>query len=581
MTLMSVPVWRSPRFFACSIGLSFLLVILTACEPEQSAPQVTAPSPATEITTEANTNTAIVPEINENTDTASDAAIPQSSLQISKLSPVPSDTLEIEEIEETNESKLDPSVSYLNQQSDPIEIEQNLSILKQDSFDADTDKGNLFKSLQPKIEDEQDEIDSAIEWIFNGNVDAPLQSEQTSPILSPSLTQDDITSMINDGFDYDSLENVFAIISKPEIDDNITLPIARFPPKKASFTRAAILLPLSGTYKSIGEELRQAVDMAVISLDRNQFEVIYIDTADAPAEAANAAIDANADIIIGPVFSNHTAVVAPIAAENQIPVLSFSNNSTVTRPGVWIMGQQPEQEMETVLSYAMASLSAIDNIPPAQARIAIVTNDTAYGRTLRDSSIKQLELLGATQLSHLLLDQSVLENESRLQQTIRRFARWSKEDPTPEFDMVIICGDADFTLSVAPVLVWHDLDPAKVRFVGSSQWNRMDMITEPSLQGGLFATIPTDRSQRFEQVWKTHFKEKPSDIASLGFDAVAVASLITTDIDVDEVLLRDKGFAGFSGVFRFYPNGSNRRHLEVRQINSFRSMVIRPADKAF
>ncbi len=185
--------------------------------------------------------------------------------------------------------------------------------------------------------------------------------------------------------------------------------------------------------------------------------------------------------------------------------------------------------MEAVLSYAMASLAAIDNIPPDQARIAIVSHDTAYGRALRDYSVQHLVAAGAPRLSHLLLDQTVLKNEFRLQQSIRQFARWSKEDPTPEFDMVIICGDADFTLTVAPVLVWHDLDPAKVRFVGSSQWNRKDMITEPSLQGGLYATLPTDRRQRFEQVWKTYFSDAPGDLAPLGFDAVAVASLIATD----------------------------------------------------
>jgi hypothetical protein len=119
------------------------------------------------------------------------------------------------------------------------------------------------------------------------------------------------------------------------------------------------------------------------------------------------------------------------------------------------------------------------------------------------------------------------------------------------------------------------------------------MITEPSLQGGLYATLPTDRRQRFEKVWNTYFTEPPGDLAPLGFDAVAVASLMTGDASTDNedmsnnedmannVLLRETGFAGFSGVFRFYPDGSHRRHLEVRQINRFRSATVRPADTTF
>ena len=548
---VSVPFcFRSIAQYFCLCGA---LVMLSACEPETPAPTVTAPPPidtGAEITTE-----------------------------ITEVIPVDND--------QQSGSKLDPSVSYLSQQSDPLALEPKLDILDQDSFIDKAEAGNSFNSLQPRTPDTQDEIDNAIDWIFNGQVSASQQPTATSDNSSNSLSGQDqpnvvpltgnaITDLIDDGFDYDSLEDVFAIISKPETEDIITPPPSRFPPKKDMLTRAAILLPLSGAYQSVGTELRKAVDMAVISLAPPQFEVIYIDTAKAPAEAAYAAIAADADIIIGPVFSSHTAAIAPIAIENRIPVLSFSNNSTITNPGVWIMGQQPEHEMEAVLSYAMASLAAIENIPPEQARIAVVTNDTAYGRTLRDYSIRHLITAGAGPPAQLLLDQTVLENENRLQQSIRQFARWTKENPSPEFDMVIICGDADFTLIVAPVLVWHDLDPAKVRFVGSSQWNRADMITEPSLQGGLYATLPTDRRQRFEKVWNTYFTEPPGDLAPLGFDAVAVASLMTGDASTDNedmsnnedmannVLLRETGFAGFSGVFRFYPDCSHRRHLEVR-----------------
>jgi ABC-type branched-subunit amino acid transport system substrate-binding protein len=564
MPLMPVSVPFCFRSIAQCFCLCGALVMLSACEPESPAPTVTAPPPI---------------------DTGAEIAT-------EKAEGIPVDN------DQQTESKLDPSVSYLSQQSDPLVLEPNLDVLDQDSFIDKAEVGNSFNSLQPRTPDAQDEIDSAIDWIFNGQVSASQQPDATSDNSSNSLSSQDqpddvpltgnaITDLIDDGFDYDSLEDVFAIISKPETEDIITPPPSRFPPKEDMLTRAAILLPLSGAYQSVGTELRKAVDMAVISLAPPQFEVIYIDTAKAPAEAAYAAIAADADVIIGPVFSSHTAVIAPIAIENRIPVLSFSNNSTITNPGVWIMGQQPEHEMEAVLNYAMASLAAIENIPPEQARIAIVTNDTAYGRTLRDYSIRHLTTAGAAPPAQLLLDQTVLENENRLQQSIRQFARWTKENPSPEFDMVIICGDADFTLTVAPVLVWHDLDPAKVRFVGSSQWNRADMITEPSLQGGLYATLPTDRRQRFEKVWNTYFTEPPGDLAPLGFDAVAVASLMTGDATTDNedmannVLLRETGFAGFSGVFRFYPDGSHRRHLEVRQINRFRSATVRPADTTF
>lgn len=581
MPFMKKPVPFSLRYFRHNrsvfrgLGLVGALFILSACEPQKTTPIVAAPSASDTATGEAITLL----------DTTTQATEAQDQLEASQLEDnTGEDNTGEANSQEANSqegSKIDPSVSYLSQQSDPIATEPNLQVLDQDIFSDTADQGNPLNSLKPKSDDSQDEIDSAIEWIFNDQAALSPSPPTSGDIAEPAFDGNAITSLIDDGFDYDSLEDVFAIISKPKIENIITQPPSQFPSKQALFTRAAVLLPLSGSYKSVGEELRKAVDMAVISLDRPQFEVIYIDTADQPAEAAYAAVAADADIIIGPVFSSHTAAVAPIAREHQIPVLSFSNNSAVTNQDVWIMGQQPEHEMEAVLSYAMASLAAIDQIPAEQARIAIVTNDTAYGRILRDVSINHLKTAGVTRISQLLLNQSVLKNEARLQLSIRQFARWSEEDPTPEFDMVIICGDGDFTLAVAPVLVWHDLDPAKVRFVGSSQWNRIDMITEPSLQGGLYATIPTEKRQRFEKVWKIYFADAPGDLAPLGFDAVAIASLMTADVSVSEVLLRDTGFAGFSGVFRFYPDGNNKRHLEVRQINAYKSAIVSPADTIF
>jgi len=567
------------------ITLMVSLLLLQSCTPDQqnlAVSQNTTP-PLSEASEDTATTTSSV----------SGATIPSSQLV----------TLTQDDIS-AKESKLDPSQAFRDQKSEPVTVEPDLEILNQEIFGFSVDNGLPLATLQPETPTDIDEVDAAIEWIFNGNPipslssDAPVLDAGQAPQLGETPLQEEngigdlpanafaVQDSTNqpageESFDFSTLEQVFAIINKSDLE-TVAIPApSRFPPKSDGVQRAAVLLPLTGPYRQLGADLRNAVDMAVISLARPNFEVIFIDTANDARAAASEAVAAGANVIIGPLFSSQTAEVAPLAAEYNIPILSFSNNSSISAPGVWILGQQPEQELDAVLSYGLASLTALEGISRENIRVAVVTSDTAYGHKLRDFSLRRLEEFGVTQVSRLLLDQSMLDAEARLRQTIRQFTRWSKESPDPIYDMVIIAGDADFTLRVAPVLVWHDLDPKKVRFIGPSQWSRTDTISEPSLQGGLYATVPRDRRLRFQAAWQKYFGEVASELAPLGFDAVAVASLLQPETAAEDILLRPTGFAGFSGVFRLYPDGSNRRQFEVRIINNGKSTVVRPADKSF
>ena len=567
------------------ITLMVSLLLLQACTPDQQNLAVSQNTPPP--LSEESEDTA------KTTSSVSGATIPSSQLV----------TLIQDDIS-AKESKLDPSQAFRDQKSEPVTVEPDLEILNQEIFGFSVDNGLPLATLQPETPTDIDEVDTAIEWIFNGNPipslssDAPVLDAGQAPQLGETPLQEEngigdlpanafaVQDSTNqpvgeESFDFSTLEQVFAIINKSDLE-TVAIPApSRFPPKSDGVQRAAVLLPLTGPYRQLGADLRNAVDMAVISLARPNFEVIFIDTANDARAAASEAVAAGANVIIGPLFSSQTAEVAPLAAEYNIPILSFSNNSSISAPGVWILGQQPEQELDAVLSYGLASLTALEGISRENIRVAVVTSDTAYGHKLRDFSLRRLDEFGVTQVSRLLLDQSMLDAEARLRQTIRQFTRWSKESPDPIYDMVIIAGDADFTLRVAPVLVWHDLDPKKVRFIGPSQWSRTDTISEPSLQGGLYATVPRDRRLRFQAAWQKYFGEVASELAPLGFDAVAVASLLQPETAAEDILLRPTGFAGFSGVFRLYPDGSNRRQFEVRIINNGKSTVVRPADKSF
>ena len=187
-----------------------------------------------------------------------------------------------------------------------------------------------------------------------------------------------------------------------------------------------------------------------------------------------------------------------------------------------------------------------------------------------------------------MINDDVLMDEKSLRQSIKNLTGWLPPSSTgerklPKYDMVLLAGHDAFSLRVAPVLSWYDLDPEQVLFIGPSSWNNAAILQEPSLKNGWFADVPQDNQNRFQQIWKDHFNEPASKPAILAFDAIALAS--TLDHDDSQMMIanltQDQGFSGFSGMFRFHQDGTNTRLLEIRQINDQDTGVVFPAARRF
>ena len=121
------------------------------------------------------------------------------------------------------------------------------------------------------------------------------------------------------------------------------------------------------------------------------------------------------------------------------------------------------------------------------------------------------------------------------------------------------------------------------RYLGTSLWASPAIMQEPSLKGGVFATAPVNRQDIFNRMWQETGAETPGKFAPLGFDAVALTAMLSADErgNFKKRLTEETGFAGFSGTFRFQPDGLNLRLLDVRQIDGGKSRVIAPAAEGF
>lgn len=389
----------------------------------------------------------------------------------------------------------------------------------------------------------------------------------------------------------EALAAAFALI-RPEttLNENLAIdPIAPImtPQKPEGLFRIAVLAPFSGPSAAIGQRIRKGAELALFELRLQHVDLIFKDTVTGAEQAVQQALQDQADLILGPVFAEDTKRAWPLAQVAGVPMISFSNDLIVARPGLWILGQTPEQEIETALAYALQHIEPNPSSGRKQLAIALIEQDNIYGRRVADHAAEILALAGLGNVSRLTINDETRTNQAALRKTVRTFTRWQKSSSTnasrvPVFDLVIMAGDNSFSLAVAPVLAWYDLDPEKVRYIGTSIWDDAATLQEPSLSGAWYANAPADQHGRFAQLWAKTSSLPGGRLAMLGFDAVAlIGTIVREDMNLRQELTSPIGFSGFSGMFRLLPDGRNLRLLDVRQIDSGSSAVIAPSPASF
>ena len=131
-------------------------------------------------------------------------------------------------------------------------------------------------------------------------------------------------------------------------------------------------------------------------------------------------------------------------------------------------------------------------------------------------------------------------------------------------------GEVDFThlilpdysirlLEIAPLLPFYDVDPNKVKFVGTGVWDDKIFFDEPSLQGAIFSGIDEVNRLTFLNDYEKIYQEKPIRTATLPYDLLGIVSyMINQKMTIAQAYdLLDNSqikFDGIDGKFSFVEN---------------------------
>jgi hypothetical protein len=153
------------------------------------------------------------------------------------------------------------------------------------------------------------------------------------------------------------------------------------------------------------------------------------------------------------------------------------------------------------------------------------------------------------------------------------------------FDAIVIPESGERLKIIAPLLLFYDIDPRRVRALGTVEWDTPETWTEPALVGAWYPATPQESNTAFDAAYRQTYDQPPPPRAALGYDATALAVVLAHSARRDpftrQALTASNGFAGIDGIFRLTPAGVVERGLAVKEIGVRTSRVVSPAPQTF
>ncbi len=344
--------------------------------------------------------------------------------------------------------------------------------------------------------------------------------------------------------------------------------------------KVALLLPLTGRAQPAGEALLNAAQLALFDVGDNTLELIVKDTGDT-AEGASAAmaqaVAEGAQLVLGPLFGAQIEAVTPLAQTANVNVISFSNDETKADGNVFIMGLSPRAQAERIVGYAARQ---------GLTSIAVIAPNTPFGLESLAGAQAAASANGASIVATSLYDTGKVD----LSDEVRSLGTG--------FSAVLAPDAAKRMIGLGPLLAYYDIDPSKVRYLGSALWDDPVIGTEPNLLGAWFPAPSPASWELFKQRYLQAYGSEPLRVGGLGYDGVALAATLVGNarqgrateatttpgqwIGLDRnSITAPSGFAGVDGIFRFLPNGRVERGLAILEVQRDLFPIKEEAPAAF
>jgi len=441
-------------------------------------------------------------------------------------------------------------------------------------------------------------------------VPAPTPSEDQSrvaiaqPVAQPAF---DPTALPRTGAEIQPWDPTRPTVQQPDAEVKAEEWTAQFNPRSVTQpARVGVLLPLSGQVQDVGQDILNAAQLALFDFAGTQYELLPYDTQSTPEGAVQAARYAIADgvsLIIGPLLSQSARAIQPYLEAANVTALALTNDSAAASSHLFVTGVRPEEEVDRVIQFAAQNGSQ---------RYALLAPADEYGIRVRSAfdaavqreggSVSQVMqfLSGSDDIASMV--RTLADYDARRSELLRqRTELEAKNDAVSQraldrlkvlqtlgdvdFDTLLVAAGGETLQTIAANLPYYDIDPKKVRILGTSLWQAQWVRGEPALRGGWFAAPSTTNTREFSTQYRALYGKAPNRVATLAYDTVALSAVLANDegtADYSRATLTDPaGYLGRNGIFRLNQAGVAERGLSVMEVRSTALREISAAPNSF
>lgn len=348
--------------------------------------------------------------------------------------------------------------------------------------------------------------------------------------------------------------------------DGVTPPFMR----DRQIVRVGLLLPFSLRPQD-ANALYNAAELALFDHGSRNTLLIPRDAGanEASATAAAQALVADgADVIIGPVAREGVVGAAGAARRQSVPVIGFSSDRGIGGNGVYLLSFQLEDEVARLMSFAAQR---------GIRSIALLAPSNEYGRRVESA------LRAEAARNGVAVVQAQLYNRAEADATAAANALAASLRAAP-VQAILIAESGAPLRAIGVALVGAGVNRSQVRLLGTSAWAG-DAQREPTLAGGWYVAADPAARADFERRYQAAFGREATRLSSLGYDAVAIASLLSRQGGAQGftrgALENREGFAGADGLFRFNGAGAIERGLAVIEVGQNTVAVLDAAPRRF
>jgi len=372
------------------------------------------------------------------------------------------------------------------------------------------------------------------------------------------------------------------------------------PPASHRKIPVALFLPLTGKNKDLGWSIFNATSLSLFDNDiNNKIELVLFDSKENPEDSKKIfkeIIDRNIKVVIGPIFTSTVLAIEKMARDNDITVITLSNNhellnKTTRYGGIFVGGIIPETQVDKIVNFSMDK---------GKFNFAVIAPNNQYGKIVTEQMKKFIRSRDGNFITSEFYENNNTDIDRAVQKVISSFSiptnsRNRDTSYLSDYDriypQVIFIPEAGKALArIAGSISRLNNEERNFQLIGSTQWNDSTVLSDINLFGAWIPAPEDERFRIFEKNYYRSFGKFPPRITSIAYDAVlAVAKIaeqktnlkITFNEFIDFNNSIKNGFEGIDGIFRFLPNGAIQRNLAVLQIGNGKFETIESSTPKF